>query len=571
MTENPTVLLPAMQDDMKALREAAPVWTGKLMADIVPYLEACKERVMDVAEAWVNDAAQAKGLPEGSPLRGEEWTSGPWAVLAHLNAYIHTLSSLAQGDNPFEGQPIRTTANGRTAVRVFPAHHWDQLLLNGYSAEVWQQSDVNQDNLLDNIAERFYSTVEPKVSLILGAGNINSIPALDALYKLIAEGEVCLIKLNPINHYLKAHFDHIFAPFIEEGFIRIVNGGGSVGATLCQHDGIDTIHITGSAYTHDLIVFGTGEEGAERKADNNPLNPRPISSELGGVGPTLVVPGPWNSTDIVFQAEHLITQKLHNAGCNCIASQVLVLPDEWEGTDRLLHAIRDTLPRVLGRPAYYTGSEKRIAEFQEAYPNAEVHSTDPTFLLIDNLDPEADEFCFREEAFGQVWGIVRLPGADPASFLANAVTFANEKLYGTLGCQMVIHPSTQSQYKDAFEQALADLNYGTIGVNAWSGVGFLIPNAMWGAFPGHPLNDVQSGIGVVHNGYLFDKPEKTVVYAPFQMFPRTVARGQLHLSPKPMWLVTHSKGERAGKYLTEFEATRNIALVPPLFWAALTG
>lgn len=571
MTENPMVLKPALLEDLNALKAAAPVWTQKLMVEIVPYLEACKERVMDVAERWVNDSAEAKGLAEDAPQRGEEWTAGPWAILKHLNAYIHTLNALSQGESPFKHQPVRTTVSGQVAVQAFPGDNWDKLLLNGYSAEVWQQEGVTEENLHDHIGERFHREVDPKVSLILGAGNINSIPALDALYKLIAEGEVCLIKLNPINHYLKEHMDYIFAPLVEEGFLRTVNGGGSVGAALCQHADIDTIHITGSAYTHDRIVFGDGEDGEERRSNNDPLNTRPISSELGGVGPTMVVPGPWTSTDIVFQAEHLITQKLHNAGCNCIASQILVLPDEWEGTDQLLSAIRDTLPRVLGRPAYYNGSEQKIAQFKEAYPNAEVVCEDPTFLFIDGLDAEAQEFCFREEIFGQVWGVVRIPGPDPETFLKNAVTFSNEKLYGTLGCQMVIHPWTQSKHKDAFEQAIADLRYGTIGVNAWSGVGFLIPNAMWGAFPGHPLNDVQSGIGVVHNGYLFDKPEKTVVYAPFQPFPRTLAIGQLHMSPKPMWFVTHSKGAIAGKYLTEFEATRNVTLIPPLFWAALTG
>ena len=37
----------------------------------------------------------------------------------------------------------------------------------------------------------------------------------------------------------------------------------------------------------------------------------------------------------------------------------------------------------------------------------------------------------------------------------------------------------------------------------------------WGAYPGHTPEDIQSGSGVVHNTWLFDHPEKSVVRAPF--------------------------------------------------------
>ena len=38
-------------------------------------------------------------------------------------------------------------------------------------------------------------------------------------------------------------------------------------------------------------------------------------------------------------------------------------------------------------------------------------------------------------------------------------------------------------------------------------------------FPGHTPDDIQSGAGVVHNAFLFDHPEKSVVHAPFVMKP----------------------------------------------------
>ena len=41
--------------------------------------------------------------------------------------------------------------------------------------------------------------VKGKVALILGAGNVSSIPPMDALYKSFAEGFVNVVKMNPVN------------------------------------------------------------------------------------------------------------------------------------------------------------------------------------------------------------------------------------------------------------------------------------------------------------------------------------------------------------------------------------
>jgi aldehyde dehydrogenase (NAD(P)+) len=84
-------------------------------------------------------------------------------------------------------------------------------------------------------------------------------------------------------------------------------------------------------------------------------------------------------------------------------------------------------------------------------------------------------------------------------------------LRGSLGAIPNVHPATLSELGPDFETAIADLRYGTIGVNGWVGDAFLLPQATWGAFPGHADNDIQSGRGVVHNALQFDKPERTVV------------------------------------------------------------
>ncbi|MCH7551697.1 MAG: hypothetical protein IIA35_08390 [Proteobacteria bacterium] len=121
------------------------------------------------------------------------------------------------------------------------------MLLSGSTADVWMNPDVTIDTLQDNVAT-FYRSDSPRgvVRLVLGAGNVGSIPPLDLLNTLFTEGEVALLKMNPVNDYLGEVFEAIFADFIRAGFLRIVYGAGDVGAYLTTHDGIDAIHITGS-------------------------------------------------------------------------------------------------------------------------------------------------------------------------------------------------------------------------------------------------------------------------------------------------------------------------------------
>ncbi len=118
---------------------------------------------------------------------------------------------------------------------------------------------------------------------------------------------------------------------------------------------------------------------------------------------------------------------------------------------------------------------------------------------------------------------------------------------------------------------MAELHYGCIAINAWSGLGFLLAQATWGAFPGHRLDDVQSGIGVVHNSFMFDRPERTVITAPFQPFPRNLLSGDTSMLPRPPWFVTHKHADRVGRLLTQMAYRPSVAKLPAIMVAALTG
>ena len=78
------------------------------------------------------------------------------------------------------------------------------------------------------------------------------------------------------------------------------------------------------------------------------------------------------------------------------------------------------------------------------------------------------------EYFAPVLGVVELPG-NGQEFLDAAVAHANDRLVGTLGANVLIDPATQAALGDGFENAIADLRYGSIAINAWTA--FALPHA----------------------------------------------------------------------------------------------
>jgi len=551
-------------------------WARLPIAERIPLYQGATKKTAEVADNWVATAVKEKSIPENSPLVGEEWASGPWALIYGIESMIGTLQSLEKGKNPPIGK-VRTSTGGQLIADIFPYNIYHRLLLSGIRAEVWMQDDVIEDNFSENVA-KVYKTDDQSghVSLVLGAGNIAAIPPLDVLDRLFAHLSVCILKVHPVNNYLKEIFDIIFEDFVSAGYLQIVSGGADVGKYLCQHEDIDHIHITGGAKTYESIVFGSGSEGQERKKRGEAQLDKSITAELGCVTPTIVVPGPWSKADLKYQAENIATQKLHNGSFNCIASQILVLPEIWDSVDDLLAVVKSTISTATPRKPYYPGAHDRHESVKQVYQNCEdlddSDACELPRLLITNLDNDnANEYLFNQEVFVGALGQTSLPGSNPSEYLKNAVQFCNENLWGTLGANILIHPKTIKELGPDFENAIADLRYGSIGVNTWCALAFLTAECTWGAFPGHTSTDIQSGNGVVHNTRLFEKPEKTVVYAPFTPFPRNILKGEFHMFPKPPWFVTNKQAHNVSRRFTYFQANPGPFHLPGLFFDALRG
>jgi aldehyde dehydrogenase (NAD(P)+) len=561
----------AIDEVLDRLQKNRTRWARLPIPDKIELLRDVQQRVLTASQRWVDAEVDAKGLAPDSPLVGAEvWMAGPFPVVSWLSASIETLTALQAGEDLLKHVPLRTSITGNLVARVMPHDIWDRLLESGVTGDVWMQPGITEDNIRDNMAS-FYRQADPEgaLTLVLGAGNVASIPALDVLDRMINHGDVVICKMNPVNDYVGPIFEHMLAPLIRDGFLAFAYGGGDVGAYLTDHEAVQSVHITGSARTHDLIVYGGGEEGQRRKAADDRRLAKPVFSELGGVGATIVLPGPWTTADFAYQAENVVTQKLLNSGHVCVANQVLILPAEWDGRADMLDAVRRELDESEDRAAYYPGTDAKLQALRDEAPDAEVLGGENPRLLVE-LDPTEEHYGFTTEFFGPAMVTTSLPG-DAEKFLINAVEFCNDRLMGTLSVNLIVHPQTRKELGEAFDRAIADLRYGGIGINVWSAYAFLLARGAWGAYPGHTYDDIQSGIGVVHNALMFDRAEKTVVEAPFHPFPRSLRHGQTHTFPKPPWFLRNRTAASTGKRFTAFAAAPSVSQLPGLFASALRG
>jgi aldehyde dehydrogenase (NAD(P)+) len=518
-----------------------------------------------VAEEWALAAAKFKGLVPGSQSVGEEWQSGPYAVLLSTTLLAKSLRSIARGASPLAHSRIGSAPGNRITVQVLPSSALEGVLYHGYDAKVWLAPGVTA---AEARAKAGLAELDPTktngVGVVLGAGNITSIPPLDVLYEIVAHNRVVLLKLNPVMRDMEDVFRRALAPLIDRDLLRIVQGGGAAGSYLVHHDAVSHVHITGSAATHDVIVWGAGAEGRDRRAAGTPLLKKGITSELGGVGPVIVVPGMWSDADLRFQAEHAVSMRLHNGGYNCIAGQVLVVSSDWPQRDAFLEQVRIAFDGAASRTPWYPGSESRVSATAAAYPGATQAGADGRRLLVEVAEGTDATTLLTTEAFAPVLGVVQVAGLG-RDFLDAAIALANDEFLGTLGANLIVDPATKRSMGNGFLESLAELRYGTIAVNAWTGFSYLAAGAPWGAFPGHDVADVQSGIGVVHNALLIDSPERTILTGAFRPFPRSIAGGEFSLFPKAPYFVTSRSATSTGKALVWFAKKPSWLRLPAVF------
>jgi hypothetical protein len=252
----------------------------------------------------------------------------------------------------------------------------------------------------------------------------------------------------------------------------------------------------------------------------------------------------------------------HSASCTCTSAKLLITWRGWPQRQAFLDRVAEVLARHPPRLAYYPGAARRYGTFMGAHPQARRLSAAPAGTLacatIYDVDPAlAGDVVFHEEAWSPVLVESALEAASEAEFVEAAVQFCNRRVSGTLSVDVILQPASYERLRPDVERAIAALGYGTVSINHWSAVSFGLGVAPWGAYPGHTLYEVGSGIGFVHNTLMFERPLKSVLWGPFTTWP------------KPAWFTTHRRAHVVGRRMAPFEAAPSTWRLPGVAIAAL--
>lgn len=506
------------------LQAAKQPWAELAVSERIAILDRIRAALPAIEERWVAAGMQAKGSRPHTFGENEEWftLTVTYRLLNYLRRSLHDIERYGQPRLPGK---VCWDRPGEWAVDVLPQTLSDRLALPFISAEVRVYDELQGD---EPPRAAFYRQAarQGKSCLVLAAGNIASTVNYDFLHKLFVDGQVVLLKMNPVNAYLAPLIEEGFAALVEPGYMQIAQGGADVAQYLIHHDAIDELHITGSDRTYESIVFGPGEEGQRRKRERRPLLTKPFSAELGNVSPVIIVPGPWSQRDVRAQATKIGGWLAPNAGFNCVTPRVLIQHEGWAQREPLNAGISAYLTSLETRHAYYPGAQQIHQRFVAAHPEArqlgQPAAGELPWTFVPGLDPSNEaEVCFRNEAFIGLFAETALPAANTVEFIERAVQFANSQLWGSLCASIIVHPKTLRDplVAAAIEQAIADLNYGSVIINHWGALPYYLTITPWGAPSGHDMFDIQSGVGKVNNPLMFDRPLKSVVRAPFVSIP----------------------------------------------------
>jgi aldehyde dehydrogenase (NAD(P)+) len=309
-----------------------------------------------------------------------------------------------------------------------------------------------------------------------------------------------------------------------------------------------------------------GDDDAELgRREDRPLFDAPLTSELGNVSPVLVVPGSYEEAELEHLVGETVAMLTNNASFNCAAGKVLVVADGWHQKESFIRRLTAALRTVPTRRAYHPGARERWTALTAGRSLERIGRETADRLpwtLIRGLDPSsADEPLFSTEAFCPVLGIVELDVPNAVEFVERAARFANDRLWGTLNACWFVDKEQRSlrPVREALDRANADLRYGTVAINCWPALSFGLVSTAWGGHPSSSRADIQSGLGFVHDTFMLEGVEKTVLRSPMPPFP------------KPVWFADHGHAADVGRRLVEMEKSPSWLKVPRLAFSALLG
>jgi len=564
VAEAPATPARVAEEVTQRTRETARDFARAPLSRKIAALREVQARLRSRGHELARLGASAKGIASRPGGFGEELLAGAVIIQRYVRLLAESLEQLRERGAPVIGdERVQRLPSGEVSVQVMPHSLPDRALFMPYTIDVRLAAQVDAAELRSAQAS-FYRDPAPEGSVVavLGAGNVASIPALDLLHECFVAGRACVLKMSPVNAYLGPAFEQIFAPISELGGLSIVYGGADAGRALLGSPHVAHVHMTGSIETHDAIVWGPpGPERAERMRNNTPLLQKGITSELGNISPVVVTPGPYSERELSDVTESIAGMLFNNASFNCNGAKLLVVPKHL--AEAITSRLEARFAAQPARPAYYPGAVARYAALTAQGKPGKVWSAAAAegqlpWTLLTGLTPGSQAESFQLEPFCPLLSVVELDEAEPEAFLAQAVRFLNDEVWGTLNAMLFV-PSAfegEASVEAAVNRAVDELRYGTVAVNYWPAIGYGTGTPPWGGHPSATLQDAQSGIGFVHNALMLEQIQKVVLRGPLRSFP------------KPFYYPGHRHQEQLARGLFDFESTGSVL---PLLRTGLYG
>lgn len=426
------------------------------------------------------------------------------------------------------------TMNIHGPVEIFPFFH---------KLELWADATPLPESPKSSDIECQVEN-EHGIAVVLGAGNQSAITIFDALFCFFNHPcKPILIKHHPLRPHLHSFCSDFFAPLIKRGFLDQVldEGVGRTQAILAREE-VKHVHMTGSLGTAQAIEANLAETRPHMsKGEIENM----LTSELGCATPWIIAPGKYSKRELNMAAKHIVTGKKVNAGCNCVCSQAVIIPEAWAQKEEFKRILMKSLENIPTDPLYYPGSCEKVKGIVSHYDSVKVTQV-PGKAVLRNIDGDESDFmdpyivdcgtygndnfnghALRNEAFGPLLAIMELPGIPDDNYLLDkAVPFVNNKdnIYGSLSC-CLIFPKTYDA--KIVRDAAGALNYGCVALNTWSfyayfGIGH---GGTWGGSKFDTTG--QSGRGLVGNLFMVPNAEKTVVSSRALTFPLIIDKNLL--------------------------------------------
>jgi acyl-CoA reductase-like NAD-dependent aldehyde dehydrogenase len=350
-------------------RGAQAGWGAKRIHDRVKAIAACKDRILDRAEAIATVIHREVGKPEIEALLGE--------VLPSADVVSYWCESIEE-------------------------------LLEGAEVTLDRMAYPNKSGFIHREARGVVGVIMP--------WNFPFALPLRTIVPALLAGNAVLFKPSEVSPRSGQLVADIFAGLVPDGIFQLVQGGGDVGGALSAAD-VDLVVFTGSVASGRKVAHAC----AERLS--------PCSLELGGKDAAIVLA----DANLDRAAHGIVWGALTNAGQNCASVERVYVEESVATAlaDKILLAVRALGPGEVGpltTRAQRAVVHRHVESAREAGAvvlTASAGDTSdaqgdfayaPTVLRVtsDDLD------VMREETFGPVIPIASVASADEALVRANA-------------------------------------------------------------------------------------------------------------------------------------------------------